>query len=139
MRHAYPALIRPDDNVFSVFFPDIGRGGTAGDDLPDALCMAADWLAGTLVRMEDKKEAIPPPTPPCGIETRPGDVVTLVYADTDAYRKSISREPARVVVELPRLYVTIADADGVDLSRTLRDALKAKLGLHEGEGDGNDG
>ena len=48
MKYAYPALIREDGNVYSVYFPDIGRGGTTGNDIPDALHLANDWLAGTL-------------------------------------------------------------------------------------------
>ena len=133
MKHSYPAILRPEDGAYVVLFPDIGRGATQGNSLPDALHMAADWLAGTLCDIENEKKALPAPSPPDSIERRPGDIVTLVYADTAAYRKVLGSEPAHVVVTLPRWIVTIADIDGVDLSQALEETLRAKLNL-EGHG-----
>lgn len=133
MKYAYPALIRPEKvgskTVNSVLFPDICRGGTSGNDLPEALEMAADWLAGTLCDMEKSKEEIPKPSNPSDIETEPGDIVTLVFADTIAYRKKMSPKSMNKMLTIPIWLNTIAEDNDVNFSQTLQRALKAELGL----------
>ncbi len=55
MKYVYPAVFTPEDNgQFSVNFPDLESCYTCGDDLGDALYMAEDVLAMTLVSYEDK-------------------------------------------------------------------------------------
>ena len=55
MKYVYPAVFTPEDSGrFSVNFPDLESCYTCGDDLGDALYMAEDVLAMTLVSYEDK-------------------------------------------------------------------------------------
>ena len=129
MKYAYPALIRPEDGVYSVFFPDIQKGGTSGDDIPDALFMANDWLAATLYHMEDSKETVPEPSDVDTIETEQGDILTLVFADTDEYRKKHDSKAMNRMVTLPRWLNHRAESAGVNFSQTLQRALKAELNI----------
>ena len=46
-KYIYPACFYPEeDGRYSVIFPDFG-GATYGNDLADAIDMAADYLIGT--------------------------------------------------------------------------------------------
>ena len=127
MKYAFPALVRPEDGVYSVFFPDIQKGGTTGDDIPDALYMANDWLAATLYHMEGNKEVVPEPSDVDTIETEPGDILTLVYADTDDYRKKHDNKAMNRMVTLPRWLNHKAETAGINFSQTLQKALKEEL------------
>lgn len=87
MQYAYPAVLHPDEGQFHVIFPDIEGCITCGDTLPHALLMAQDALSVMLIGMEDASTPVPQPTPMESIPRRLGDVVTLVAADTEVYRK----------------------------------------------------
>jgi len=55
MKYVYPAVFTPEENgLFSVNFPDLDGCYTSGDNLGDALYMAENVLAMTLVSYEDK-------------------------------------------------------------------------------------
>ena len=129
MKYAYPAVIRPDDNVYTVFFPDIGRGGTTGDDIPDALYMASDWLAGTLYDLENDEVNLPNPSKIDEIKTEPGDFVTLVYADTIEYRKKYDKKAINKTLTIPNWLNSLAEKADINFSQTLQRALKKELKL----------
>ena len=40
MKYVYPAVFRLEETGFSIYFPDIGFGGTQGEDIADGLEMA---------------------------------------------------------------------------------------------------
>ena len=44
MKYTYPAVFRPEEKGFSIFFPDVRMGGTQGDNITDGLEMAHDFL-----------------------------------------------------------------------------------------------
>ena len=63
-RYYFPAVFTPEDNgKFSVDFPDLSSCYTCGDDMADAIIMAEDVLAMTLVDYEtDNLPAAPAST-----------------------------------------------------------------------------
>ena len=129
MKYAYPAILRPESGGFCVFFPDIEKGATQGDDLPDALNMAADWLAGTLCDMESRKEELPKPSQCKALDTEEGDIVTLVYADTIEYRRKFDNKAINKTLTIPNWLNTLAEEAEINFSQTLQKALKKKLKL----------
>lgn len=88
MKYVYPALFQSSDGGYCVTFPDVEGAITCGDTLPQAVEMAHDALALMLVRMEDRGEKIKAPTPPEKVRREDGDMVMLVSADTEAYRRA---------------------------------------------------
>ena len=85
MKYIYPAVFTPEDNgQFSVNFPDLESCYTCGDNLGDALYMAEDGLAMTLVSYEDKGLAIPVPSKALPLEA--GEFQNFIACDTEIYR-----------------------------------------------------
>ena len=104
MKYVYPAIFQKDkesEDTWCVDFPDVAGAATFGNSLYEALEMAEDALAGIMVMWEDfkagksklpMKNRIVAPTPIDQIKAVPDEFstsafVTLIKADTDAYRK----------------------------------------------------
>lgn len=108
MKYVYPAVFyRAKEGGYYIDFPDVGGAFTQAETLYEALEMAEDALAGTLTIYEDSKAGIltdpngnkikiknriVEPTPIEQVKAEPDEYstsafVTLIKADTDAYRK----------------------------------------------------
>ena len=87
MKYAYYAILTPEEHGYSVAFPDLPGCYTCGDDLSDALHMAEDALSGYLARAEEMRRAIPAPSRPDAVQVAEGDLLTLVCADTEGFRR----------------------------------------------------
>ena len=87
MKYVYPAVFTPEDNgQFSLNFPDLESCYTCGDNLGDALYMAEDVLAMTLVSYEDRGAPIPEPSKTLPLEA--GEFQNFIACDTDIYRNN---------------------------------------------------
>ena len=62
-RLIFPADFAPEDEGFVVTFPDLPEAITQGDDLDDALAMAADCLEEAIAGRINDGEDIPAPSP----------------------------------------------------------------------------
>ena len=102
MKYVYPAIFyKAIEGGYCVEFPDVAGAATCGKTLYEAMDMAEDALAGMLICWEDFKAGkselpmnnrIVEPTPIEQIKAEPDEYstsafVTLIKADTDAYRK----------------------------------------------------
>lgn len=104
MQYVYPAIIsraNEPEELWYISFPDVEGAFTDAKSLYEALVMAEDSLAGMLVCWEDfksgksklpMKNRIVEPTPIDQVKAEPDEYstsafVTLIKADTDAYRK----------------------------------------------------
>ena len=107
MRYVYPAVFyRAIEGGYCINFPDVAGAITQADDIFTALEMAEDALAGMLVCWEDfkagksklpMKNRIVDPTPIEKVVAEPDEYstsafVTLIKADTDAYRKMLAEQ-----------------------------------------------
>ena len=93
MKYVYPAVFTPTTDVpgFFVEFPDDSSIFTDGSDLYDAIEMAEDVLALSLVVMEDEGKPIPAASDIKDIKVDVENAfVTLIKADTDSYRKLLA-------------------------------------------------
>lgn len=109
MKYVYPAIIMRADEpeeLWYVNFPDVEGAFTDGKSIYEALEMAEDVLASMLVTYEDfkagklntpMKNRIVEPTPIEQVKAEPDEYstsafVTLIKADTDAYRKFLAEK-----------------------------------------------
>ena len=129
MKYCFPAVITEEEAGYSVEFPDIENCFTCGETLEEALEMAEDALALILTDMEDKRQPIPTASAARLIEAPENAVVSLILADTTAYRKRISNQAVKKTLTIPQWLNTAAEAANVNFSQTLQEALAAKLGL----------
>ena len=132
MKYVYPAVFRPeDDGGFCVFFPDIRRGATQGDDMIDAMEMAEDFLCSALYDMEEEKVEIPNPSGMKNIESLPNDIITLISANTDEYRRYHENRVVKKTLTIPSWLNVRAEAASINFSQTLQKALKEELQIAE--------
>ena len=96
MKYVYPAVFEPaEEGGFSVYFPDIKYGATQGDDLAESLEMAQDFLSLALCDIEDSEGKMPVASRIADIKTKAGVIVSLIVADTNAYRHRLSRRQGK--------------------------------------------
>ena len=117
MKYVYPAVFyRAIEGGYCINFPDVAGAITQADDIFTALEMAEDVLAGMLCTWEDYKAGnltdmkgnkikvlknrIVDPTPIEEVVAEPDEYstsafVTLIKADTDAYRKMLAEQRSK--------------------------------------------
>lgn len=82
MQYSYPAIFTPEDSGgYSVRFPDVQGGCTCGDDMEDAVMMAADVLSLMLSVHMENGDSILPPSPAANIALNPGEFVKIISCD----------------------------------------------------------
>ena len=128
-KYCFPALFSPEGDGYCVSFPDLEGCVTCADSLPEALYMAEDVLSLMLTDMEDTGAPIPTPCDLKHISHGDDEFVSLVYADTTAYRKRISKKSVKKTLTIPEWLNTAAETANINFSQTLQEALTAKLGL----------
>jgi len=128
-KYIYPAIFTPEDGGYSVRFPDIESAVTCGDDLADAYEMADDVLPLVLLDMEERGEAIPEPTNPNDVVKEPDEIVSLVHADTAAYKAKVDNAAVKKTLTIPSWLNQKAQDAGINFSGVLQEALKDKLGV----------
>ena len=128
--YTFPAIFSKEEaGNYSIFFPDLEHCFTGGDDVNDGMMMANDVLASTLVDMEDDGERIPRPSPIESIKTKDNEFVTLVWCNTDDYRRAMRDLDSMVekVITMPKWLARRFDETGEDPSELIQRVLMDKL------------
>jgi predicted RNase H-like HicB family nuclease len=128
MKYVYPACFYPeDDGRFSVEFADFELA-TFGDDLADAMYMAADAAAGRILAMLKDGEKLPAPSSFAHITPNdPNGFVSLVYIDLDSLKLNHEETPVKKTLTIPSWLNRAAEQKNVNFSTTLKDALIKRL------------
>lgn len=124
--YVFVARFEPEDGGYNVVFPDLPNCFTCADDLPSALTMAEDVLAMCLVQMEDDNVPIPQPSDPKALQCSDA-IVSLVKADTLAYRKRLNKQAVKKTLTIPQWMNEAAEKQGINFSQTLQEALLEKI------------
>ncbi|MDR3333372.1 MAG: type II toxin-antitoxin system HicB family antitoxin [Treponema sp.] len=98
MKLVYPVVLHQEDDWYIVSIPDC-RIHTEGHGIADAISMARDALSLWCVCEQDAGRELPAPSAIGSVEHSPDELVTLVDADINAYRKRLARAERR---RLPR-------------------------------------
>ena len=125
MKYVYPAIFTPLEEGYDVYIPDLPHCRTCGDTLAEAIEMAEDASAMWLWDAENKSEAIPTAS-----ETLPHEspqFVSMVVADTEAYRRQIDSRAVKKTLTIPAWLNYQAEAAHVNFSSLLQEALKSHL------------
>lgn len=130
MKTVYVAILTPrEEGGFSIRVPDLPGCVTSGSDLADALAMASDAMNLWLCAAEDCGDPIPASSSPDSLPHEEGEIATLIRVDTIAYRAATDNRAVRKNVSLPAWMANMADAQGVNCSQLLQEALRAKWGI----------
>jgi len=128
MKYVYPVIFEEaEEGGYNVTVPDIPGTYTCGDDMADAIFMAEDAISMMLADYEDNKKPAPVPSKIEDIKTR--GIVSLVRADTDAWRREVDSAAVRKNCTIPNWLNRKAEAAGVNFSQVLQDALKSLLNV----------
>jgi predicted RNase H-like HicB family nuclease len=112
----------------SVYFPDVPGCVTCGDDFDHTLSMAQEALALHIYGMEKDGEPLPERTgkaPDIG----PGDMVVPVSVFPDMVREEINSRREKTTVTIPHWLKSAAEAEGLNYSRLLENAIRETLGI----------
>ena len=136
MKYIYPAVFTFDtsdenfpNGVYLVNFPDLDACHTFGNTLEEAYNMAEDVLNLTLWDMEESKENIPAPSNPQNIKCNENSFVSLISADTLAYRKLYDKKAVKKTLTIPAWLNNLALERNVNFSNILQNALIKELGV----------
>jgi predicted RNase H-like HicB family nuclease len=133
-KYVYPAIFDPNEHGgYTVTFPDLPGCITEGDNLDDALRMAAEAMALHLYGMERDGDDIPVPSKPSEIQL-PEDAdkdafITLIQARTEPIRDEIQNRSVKKTLTIPKWLNDEAEEAGINFSQALQYALKEQLGI----------
>ena len=132
MKYAYPAVFtyEKSEGVYYVRFPDIKNCFNDGRSVAEALEMGEDALTLMLCQMEDDGIGLPEPTDIKKISLGENETATLVFADTDEYRRENDTRAVKKTLSIPRWLDVMAVKKGVNFSAVLQKALKEELGVN---------
>lgn len=126
-KYAYPAIFTPEENGYSIVFPDLEGCYTCGDTLEEGLEMAQDALALVLYGYEKDNRPIPAPSKMNELSLNGQEFVNYVACDTMAYRKRFNNKAVKKTLTLPEWMNEEATAIGINFSQVLQEALLIKL------------
>lgn len=130
MKYVYPVIFEEaEEGGYNVSVPDIPGVFTCGDDMAESIEMAEDAIEMMLADYEDEGKPIPAPSKIEDIKTT--GIVSLVRADTDAWRMLMNNTAVKKNCTLPAWLNSKAEKAGVNFSQVLQDALKKLLGVTE--------
>ena len=137
MLSIYPACFFKDETGYSVVFPDLNWLATSGSTETEAMNMAVDCLAGYLYSLRNDGEQAP-------VASAMGDVsldavakeldadtngsfVNMVSVDVAEYAKEHFEKSVRKTLTIPSWLNVAAQEKKINFSRTLQEALLAKI------------
>lgn len=126
-KYAYPAIFTPEEQGYSIIFPDLEGCYTCGDSLEDGLEMAQDALALVLYGYEKDGREIPAPSKLKTLSVGENEFVSYVVCDTMKYRKMYNNKAIKKTLTLPEWMNEEATAVGINFSQVLQEALLQKL------------
>lgn len=129
MKYAYPAIFTPEDNGFSIRFPDLEGCYTSAETLAEGLEMAADVLCLFLYDMEERQVVPPQASDVTAVKTSEGEFTSLVACDTVEYRELYDNRAVKKTLTIPSWLNKMAERQGVNFSLTLQTALKQELNI----------
>ena len=125
----YPACFYPceEQEGYTVVVPDLPGCVTQGGSLIDAISMAVDAASGWILDEMEDGNPIPPASNVEDVQAdeRPGGFVNLIVLDMDAYAEKYGEKAVRKNLTIPAWLNTYAEANNINFSRVLQDALVA--------------
>ena len=130
MKNAYPIILTPDTQGYTVYIPDFDIY-SQGIDLPEALDMAKDAIGLMGIDMEDDGKELPTPSIVQDVHSKTGDIVSLVVVDFAEYRRKNEIKVVKKNCTLPSWLCYEAEKANLNFSQVLQSALKQHLNISE--------
>lgn len=127
MRKAYKIILTKDTDGYLVTVPDFDCN-TQGTDIAEAMYMARDVIGLMGVTLEDMGKEIPEPDT-AAYNLSDGDIELYVDVDFLEYRKRNENKKVKKTLSIPSWLNEKAEAEQINFSRLLEEALLNKLEL----------
>jgi predicted RNase H-like HicB family nuclease len=130
MKYAYPVILTPEGGQYLVRVPDLKTIHTFGDSLPEALEMAQDAIEMWLWQTENQGGPIPSASSLAEVNRLardPDEIVSLVAADTDEYRRQHDARAVKKTLSIPAWLNHQAEQANAPFSQILQQGLKTFL------------
>jgi predicted RNase H-like HicB family nuclease len=134
MKYVYPAIFKPEEDKILVSVPDLPGLHTFGNSMADALFMAQDAIEMWLWNAENSCETIPPASSHKKIAKAcksPDQVVSMVAADTDEYRRQNDSRCVKKTLSIPSWLNHQAEKANAPFSQILQQGLKEYLHISQ--------
>lgn len=125
MKLVYPAVFSPceEKSGYTAVVPDLPGCVTEGDTLADAILMAQDAASGWVLDELEDGNPIPPTSQMGSIVCGPGEFVSLLTLDMDAYAEKYGNKAVWKNLTIPAWLNTFAEKQHINFSQVLTDAL----------------
>lgn len=142
---SFPALFYYDYNEYApsyfVYFPDFGGSGTQGEDIPDTMYMASDWLGIMVADYIENDRKLPVPSQINKLSLKedapfqddkdfhfPFDseksFISMVNVDITDYLHD--SEPVKKTLTIPKWADKLGKEMQINFSKTLTEAIASK-------------
>ncbi len=132
MKRLYPVLLKCVDNVVAVRIPDM-EIFTEGKNMYDAIEMARDAIGLKGICLEDDNLEIPEASTLDKIQKEVDELITLVDIDFSKYRRQNDKRKIRKNVTISSWVNKEAEAQGINFSSVLEEALKSMIEIETEE------
>jgi predicted RNase H-like HicB family nuclease len=128
MKYAYPACFyQEDDGRYSVVFVDFDLA-SYGDNLVDAIYMAADAAAGRILSMLYDGEKLPLPSNIKKVKPDSSNgFVSMVCIDLESLKANHDESLVKKTLTIPSWLNKAAEKQKINFSSTLKEALLEKI------------
>lgn len=125
MKLVYPAVFTPclEKDGYTVVVPDLHGCVSEGDNLIDAIEMAADAASGWILLELEEGNTIPAPTDSKAIEVDSNSFVNLIILDIDAYAEKYGDKTVRKNITIPAWLNAFGEKNNINFSKVLQDSL----------------
>ncbi len=128
MLKIYPAVFERDEVGYGIYFPDVEGAVTQGADIEEGLEMASDVLGIQLSWNVEHGISLPKSSDINDVEyNKETQFVTLVTVDLSDYLKDTKSD--KKTIKIPHWLNVRAEKEGINFSRTMKEALIEKLGI----------
>ncbi|MBP1040981.1 type II toxin-antitoxin system HicB family antitoxin [Vagococcus sp. BWB3-3] len=130
MLKTYLAVIQEgEEGGYTVYFPDVENAYTEGDTIEETMANAQEVLGVMLAYRIEAKEPFPTQSSMVAIHDslKPNEFAALIQVDVSQYLRAST--VVKKAVTIPDWLIKRAEKEGIDLSGTLVEALKEKLGV----------
>ena len=128
MKKAYPIILTPDSDGYTVYIPDF-NANTQGNDLAEAIEMARDAIGIMGIDMEDDKKALPEPSSTANFKVNENELVSLVDVDFSEYRRKNEMKVVKKNCTLPSWLCYEAEKANINFSQVLQAALTKEFNI----------
>ncbi len=126
----YPAVFQKEDVGYSVWLNDVDGCISQGDTFEEAVENIKDALGLYIEATSADNFQLPEPALPEKIELEDGQFSVIIEFDRLAYLKKHDKRAVKKTLSIPSWLNTAAEAQHINFSAVLQQALKERLNLN---------